>query len=167
MSKRRPQWGAKMNRRRIERTSAPDTGDGYRPTYTPERWTALDSAHTAVMSTTGKWVHFRRPDINYDSTGNQWSMTVTAGELNKLLREAEHNLVKIGPTTYDRDTLRGLIMKLPSKTEIHLKNAMTHPIYPIWGTFQFDDEPYEFMVCCRVNDFDRNYTVIYSEEEGE
>ena len=161
MSKRRPQWGAKMNRRRTERTRAEDIGDGYRPTHTPERWTALDDMHTLVMSTTiGGWVHFRRPDINYDSTGSQWSTSVIAVELNKLLRGAEHDLVKIGSTTYNRDTLRGAIMKLPPKTEIHLTSATN---YPLWGIFQFDDEPYEFMLAPRIDDFDSDYTVIYSE----
>ena len=162
MSKRRPQWGAKMNGRRTERTSAPDTGDTYRPTHTPERWTALDAMHTLVMTTTiGGWVWVRRPNINYDITGaKKWSMTVTAGELNKLLREAEHNLVKIGLTVFSRDTLRGAIMKLPPKTEIHLKNTTNHPM---WGTFQFDDEPYEFFLAPRIDDFDSDYTIVYSE----
>ena len=137
MSKRRPQWQARMNHIRAEHAD----GEG--------NWPAIDSMHTVAMSTAynEEWVGIRRPDLTYQSPSRA-ELNIMAGDLNKTLREAEHPLVNIGSTTYSCDILRGVIMKLPSKTMIHLTTTMG---YPLWGTFQFDDEPYEFMLAPRID----------------
>ena len=125
-------------------------------------WTAIDSMHTIAMATAhdeacGEWVTIRRPDITYHDREGHWTGLITAGELNKQLREAEHKIVRIGSQDYTRDILRGAIMKLPSKTEIRLENAEA---VPLWGTFQFDDEPYEFMLAPRINSPEADNTPV-------
>tara|TARA_R100000700_G_C3157273_1_gene134218 strand:+ start:423 stop:893 length:471 start_codon:yes stop_codon:yes gene_type:complete len=114
-------------------------------------WTAIDSMHTIAMSTAHDetWVTVRRPDITYHDRESHWVGLITAGELNKQLRDWQgQKIVRIGPQDYTRDILHGAIMKLPSKTEIRLENAEA---FPLWGTFQFNDEPYEFMLAPRMN----------------
>ena len=117
-------------------------------------WTAIDSMHTLAMSTAhdeacGEWVTVRRPDITYHDREGHWIGLITAGELNKQLRDWQgQQIVRIGSQDYTRDILRGAIMKLPSKTEIRLENAEA---VPLWGTFQFNDEPYEFMLAPCIN----------------
>ena len=143
----RPKWKASMQDCRF---------DYQREDYNEEglvHWTAIDSMHTIAMSTAhdeacGEWVTVRRPDITYHNREGHWTGLITAGELNRKLREAEHKIVKIGPQDYTRDILRGAIMKLPSKTEIRLESAEA---VPLWGTFQFNDESYEFMLAPRIN----------------
>ena len=154
--KNRPKWKASMQDCRF---------DYQREDYNEEglvHWTAIDSMHTIAMSTAhdeacGEWVTVRRPDITYHDREGHWTGLITAGELNKQLRWAEHKIVKIGPQDYTRDILRGAIMKLPSKTEIRLENAEA---VPLWGTFQFDDEPYEFMLAPRINSPEADNTPV-------
>ena len=149
----RPKWKASMQDSRY---------DYQREDYNEEglvHWTAIDSMHTIAMSTAydETWVTVRRPDITYHDREGHWTGLITAGELNKQLREAEHKIVRIVSQDYRRDSLRGAIMKLPSKTEIRLENAEA---VPLWGTFQFDDEPYEFMLAPRINSPEADNTPV-------
>ena len=140
----RPKWRVSMQDCRF---------DYQREDYNEEglvHWTAIDSMHTIARSTAydETWVTIRRPDITYHDREGHWAGLIAAGELKKQLREAEWAQIQVGPQHYSRDILHGAIMKLPSKTEIRLENAEG---VPLWGTFQFNDEPYEFMLAPRIN----------------